>query len=84
MCQQDEDNGLFWKEDAKKAFPALRSVHDDEEARRTSRIECCFYRVCRLAQKDITRVKECFSDTRLLSPKALYHMLVRGCALEIL
>lgn len=30
MCQQDEGNGLFWKEDAKKAFPALRSVHEGE------------------------------------------------------
>lgn len=84
ICQQDEDNGLFWKKNAKKAFPALRSVHEgEEEARCTARAECSFYRVCRLALKDFTRVKEGLFDTRLVSSKALYRALV-GRALKIL
>ena len=79
MCSQDEENGKFWKENAKKAFPALRSVHSDEgETRRLPRKECSFYRECRRALKVFSRVAEGLSDAQPLSRKALYRLLVRG------
>lgn len=68
-------------EDAKKAFPSLRSVHDDEqEARCNPRAEY-FYHKCQLALKNLARIKDSLSGTRMLNPKALYRALVHmGCA----
>ena len=68
-----------WKEDAKKAFPALRSVHaQNGEAHRMPRCECSFYRECRHALRVFSRMQTGLSDTRPLSSKALYRLLVRG------
>ena len=78
MCTQNDGNGEFWKEDAKKAFPALRSVRSDcGESARRPRKECSFYRECRHALRAFLRVKESLSDTQSLSRKALYRVLVR-------
>ena len=79
MSTQQVGIGQFWKEDAKKAFPALRSVHsDDGEAHRLPRNECSFYRECRRALKVLLRVKERLSITQPLKRKALYRIIVRG------
>ena len=80
MCSQHDEIGEFWKEDAKKVFPTLRSVHSDDggEAHRLPRNECSFYRECRQALKVFSRVRIGLTDTRPLSRKALYRIIVRG------
>ena len=80
MCAQHDETGDFWKEDAKRAFPALKSVHSDDgrEAHRLPRNECSFYRECRQALRVFSRVQPSLNDTRPLTRKALYQILVRG------
>ena len=76
--QEEAGIGEIWKEDAKRAFPALRSVRlDGGEARRVPPDEGSFYRECRKALKVFLRVKNRLSDTQPLSRKALYQILVR-------
>ena len=83
MCTEEDDgNGDFWKEDAKRAFPTLRSVRSDGilEAYKLPRDECSFYRECRLALRVFLRYNTRLSDTASLSLKALYRLIVRGAA----
>jgi len=76
---EHDESGEFWKEDAKKAFPALRSVHSENgEAYRLPRKECSFYRECRYALKVLSRLQLGLTADRPPSRKALYQMLVRG------
>ena len=85
MCTQDRETGGLWMEDTRKAFPALRGVHDSEgEAHRLPRGECPFYRECRRALKFLLRVKESLSSALLLSRKALYRVLVRGSVRDVI
>ena len=77
--QEEAGIGEIWKEDAKRAFPALRSVRSDGgEANRVPRGEGSFYHECRKALKIFLRVKDRLSDTQSLSRKALYQVLVRA------
>ena len=80
MCAQFDETGVFWKEDAKRAFPALKSVHsaDGREAHRLPRGECSFYGECRQALRVFSRVQSSLTDSRPLTRKALYRVLVRG------
>ena len=80
MYTEEEDGiGEIWKEDAKRAFPALRSVQDDGgEAKRLPRNQSSFYGECRRALRVFSRVKDRLSDTQSLSRKALYQVLVRA------
>ena len=81
MCSRDTATGCVWKEDAKKSFPSLRSVHfADGEAHRLPRCECPFYRECRHALKVLSRLQTGLSDSRPLSSRALYRCIVRGAA----
>ncbi|CAE1168983.1 unnamed protein product [Acanthosepion pharaonis] len=74
MCRGSDEVGAFWKEDIRKHFPSLRSVHScEEEAGRTPRAECSFYRECRRALKLLLRASDGLSNAQ-----ALYRLLVRG------
>ena len=85
MCSQDTAAGSFWKEDAKRPFPSLRSVHSpDGETHRLPSSECPFYREYRHALKVFSRLQTGLSDSRPLSSKALYRCLVRWGASDVL
>ncbi|CAE1328543.1 unnamed protein product [Acanthosepion pharaonis] len=85
MCRGLDEVGTFWKEDVRKHFPSLRSVHScEEEAGRTPRVECSFYRECRRALKILLRTSDGLSDAQALSRKALYRLLVRGSVRDAL
>ena len=79
MCSQDMVVGSFWKEDAKRSFLYLRSVHSaDGETHHLPRSECPFHCEYRHALKVLSWLQTGLSDSRPLSSKALYRCLVRG------
>ena len=68
MCAHHDENGEFWKEDVKKAFPTLRNVHlKYEETHGLLRNECPFYHKCRYALKVFFRLPTGLSDNLPLS-----------------
>ena len=79
MCMQPDENGGFWKEDARNTFPSLRNVRSpEEEATGGSPGEGSFYGECRRALGALLRATAGLSDVQALSRKALYQVLVRG------
>ena len=76
---QYDETGDFWKEDGRKAFSSLRSVHlNDVETHCLSRNEYPFYHKCRHASRVFSRLQTGLSDCRPLSSKTLYRTLLRA------
>lgn len=70
MYRDSEEKGVFWREDARKNLPSLRSLHwCEEETSCLPRGELSFYCKCRIALKHLLQE---------LSRKALYQVFVRG------
>ena len=52
LCAQHDENSEFWKEDAKKAFPILKSVYlNDRETRQWPENQCWSSHECQHALK---------------------------------
>ena len=82
-AHQYDETSEFRKEDGKKAFPTLRSVHsNDMETHRLPR-NACSYGECQYDQRVFSQLQTGLSDNRSLSNKALYRTLVRGEEYEI-
>lgn len=75
MCTQEDKEFEFWKEDVRRSFPSLESVYT-VEANRSPQDECSFEE-CRSALRCLLQVKDRLSDTQALSPKALYHVIMK-------